>query len=1061
MERERSTHETTKDRTGLGILATLDPGYAKIPDLGVKRGRDPAHLKGVDVAALAADLKRHVRGEVRFDDGSRALYATDASNYRQPPIGVVIPYDVDDMIHAVACCQRHHAPVVNRGGGTSLTGATCNVAVVLDSSKYVGQVEEINAQERWAWVQPGTILDKLRDEANAHGLTFGPDPATHDRCTIGGMIGNNSCGIHAQMAGRVADNVRALDTLTYDGLRLTAGPTSPEKLEAIILAGGRRGDIYRRLRDLRDKYADQIRAVFPPIPRRVSGFNLPALLPENGFDLASALVGSEGTCVTVLRAKLRLVYAPRKRALMMVGFDNIADAAADIVETVEFGPIALEGLDDKLIAYARETGGTVAQATKLLPAGSAFLMLEFGGETKEEAEGKARRLINHLAERGIARDRIRLYESEDEADAIWHVRETGLGVTAFRGGKDFWPGWEDAGLPPDKVGPYLRDFRKLLNKFHYDASLYGHFGQGCVHCSIDFDLKTKAGVANYRAFVEQAADLVVHYGGSLSGEHGDGQSRGELLPKMFGPELMTAMNEFKRIWDPEWKMNPGKVVSPYRLDENLRLGPHYNPKPVKTYFHYLEDRTFAHATLRCVGAGVCRRHEGGYMCPSFQATHEEKDTTRGRARMLFEMLQGDIVKETWRDDHVKEALDLCLSCKGCKSDCPVNVDMATLKAEFLAHYYAGRLRPMAAYSMGLIHWWARLAAFVPRLANFTTQTPGLSTALKKIAGMTTERTMPPFATETFRAWFMRRGSRNTDKPPVILWVDTFNNAFHPGVLKASTAVLEEAGFQVLIPEKPLCCGRPLYDYGFLGLAKKLLERDLDELGDPIARGIPVVGVEPSCIAVFRDELTGLLPAHQQANRLKLQAYLLSEFLIHHAKEYGGKDYVVPQLARKALVQVHCHEHAIMGESDGENLMRQMGLAVELIGGGCCGLAGSFGFEKDKHELSVKIADRVLIPKIQKAADDTLVIADGFSCHTQIQQTTARQPLHLAEVMVMALQEEGRLPRADVAPALPIGVTGGRKAALPLPRIAALVGGSALVGIGLLAWGARSRTRSFL
>jgi FAD/FMN-containing dehydrogenase/Fe-S oxidoreductase len=899
------------------------------------------------------------------------------------------------------------APIVHRGGGTGLTGNSCNVAVLIDHSKFLRNVLDVDPTTRTARVEAGVVLDDLRRRAQPHGLTFGPDPATHDRCTLGGMLGNNSCGMHAQMAGRVVDNVHELDVLTYDGLRLTVGAHAPDEIEAIIRAGGRRGAIYQQLRALRDRYGPLIRERFPPVPRRVSGYNLDELLPENGFHVARSLVGTEGTCVTLLGAKLRLVHAPSARSLLTAGFDDVYAAARAVPELLPLGPIGLEGLDERLVEYVRLEGGGSARSLGLLPRGHAFLMIEFDGVCKEEADAKARRAMAALRRLGREDRDLKLYDDPGEEAAIWAVRESGLGATAFVPGMPVtWPGWEDAAVPPDHLEPYLRSFRALLDRYGYDCSVYGHFGQGCVHCRITFDLSSEAGVARYRAFVGEAAELVVRHGGSLSGEHGDGQSRAELLPKMFGPELVEAMGAFKAIWDPDGRMNPGRVVDPQPLTASLRTRDLGALEPASTRFRYAEAGGFELATRRCVGVGKCRREQGGYMCPSFMATREEKHSTRGRARLLFEMLRGDVVRSGWRDPAVKEALDLCLSCKGCKSDCPVHVDMATLKAEFLAHYYEGRLRPRPAYAMGLIYWWARVASVAPSFANLVTQTPGLSHLARGLAGLTLRRPMPPFATETFRRWFARRAPARQG-PEVLLWADTFSNFFHPAIAKAAVDVLEDAGFTVRIAARSLCCGRPLYDYGFLDLARRQLRQTLDTLAAEIDAGVPVVVLEPSCASVFRDELRALLPDDVRAGRLASQVVLLSEFLERHAS-----DYRLPKLARRALVQVHCHHHAIAGERHDLAVFERMGLAAETTREqGCCGLAGSFGFERDKFDVAQAIGERGLLPRVRAAADEMLVLGDGFSCRTQIEQT-GRHALHLAEVVHLGLAEEGRLTEAQ-------------------------------------------------
>ena len=966
------------------------------------RAARPFHLASAEAAALAAELARRLAGEVRFDAGSRALYATDGSNYRQVPIGVVVPRDAEDVVEALAVCRRFGAPFLSRGGGTSLAGQCCNVAVVCDFSKYLHRIVEIDPQGRRARVQPGTVLDDLRDAAERHHLTFAPDPATHNRCTLGGMIGNNSCGVHSVMAGKTEENVEALEVLTYDGLRMRVGRTSEEELAHIIQGGGRRGEIYARLRALRDRYADLIRKRYPPIPRRVSGYNLPQLLPENGFDLAKALVGSEGTCVTVLEATVRLVPSPPARTLLVLGYPDVYSAGDHVMEVLAAGPIGLEGLDDRLVEAMRKRG-LHPRTLDLLPAGRGWLLVELGGDTRAESDAKANALMERLRRQADA-PTMKRFDDRREEQLVWKVRESGLAATArVPGERDSWEGWEDSAVPPEKVGAYLRALRGLYEKFGYRGALYGHFGQGCIHTRIDFDLETAPGIERFRAFVHAAADLVLSFGGSLSGEHGDGQARAELLPRMFGPELVEAFREFKSIWDPAGRMNPGKVVDPYRMDENLRLGAGYRPPRLATHFRFPGDDqgSFARATLRCVGVGECRKEHHGTMCPSYMVTREEKHSTRGRARMLFEMLAGDPLAGSWRDEHVKEALDLCLACKACKSECPTGVDMATYKAELLSHYYAGRLRPRAAYAFGLVHWWSRMASRAPRLANLATQTPGLARLAKALAGMAPERRIPPFAARPFTSWFARRPPpppRSGERTRVLLWPDTFTNYFEPAVAQAAVEVLEAAGFEVALPPRPLCCGRPLYDHGMLGLAGRQLRQIVDVLRPEIAAGTPVVGLEPSCVAVFRDELIELFPDDEEARRLSRQMVLLSELL-------AASGWEAPRLSGKALVQAHCHHRSVLKMDAEEAVLRGLGLDWELLDAGCCGMAGSFGFAAgERYEVSIACGERVLLPAVRRAPREALVVADGFSCRLQIAHGTGRRALHLAQVIRMALRK---------------------------------------------------------
>ncbi|MBZ5600330.1 MAG: FAD-binding protein [Acidobacteriia bacterium] len=958
-----------------------------------------AKSAAVDASALATALRRHLRGEVRFDKGSRALYATDGSSYRQVPIGVVLPRDIDDVITTVALAREFGAPILCRGGGTSLAGQCCNVAVVIDMSKYLDGILQVDPARRVARVQPGVVLDHLRTAAERYHLTFGPDPATHDRCTLGGMIGNNSCGVHSVMAGKTDDNIEELDILTYDGLLMRVGQTSSEELERIIREGGRRGQIYAGLQGLAATYGDLIRQRYPNIPRRVSGYNLNFLLPENGFHVARALVGSEGTCVTVLEATCRLVESPSARVLLVIAYPDIYQCADHVPDIMVHKPIGLEGMDDLLIEYTRRKKLN-SEGLALLPEGGGWLLAEFGASTASEAEAQARGLMESLG-RSSSPPQMRLFIDKQQARRVWDIRESGLGATSHVPGEPLtWEGWEDAAVAPENLGKYLRDFRKLMDRYGYYGVLYGHFGHACVHTRTNFDMQTREGVRKYRKFVEECADVVVSYGGSLSGEHGDGQSRAELLPRMFGPELVKAFCEFKALWDPEWKMNPGKVVEPYRLDENLRPGADVPVWDQPTHFQYPEDHgSLAHATLRCVGVGKCRRDEGGVMCPSFRATRDEEHSTRGRAHLLWEMTRRDVIRDGWRDEHVKNSLDLCLACKGCKSDCPVGVDVATYKAEFLSHYYEDRLRPRSAYAFGNIDIWARLASNLPGLVNLTTQLPFLRDIAKLVVGIPMERSIPAVAPQTFRDWFQRRQPRNVGATPVVLWPDTFNNYFLPDTAKAAVEVLEAAGFRVLLPLASLCCGRPLYDFGMLDRAKSLLLDTLDTLAEEIDTGISIVALEPSCAAVFRDELINLFPNDVRARRLSQQTFLLSEFLEKKAQHFQP-----PRLSRKALVHGHCHHKSVMKMTDEESVLKKMGVAYEAPAPGCCGMAGSFGFERDKYDVSVAIGELELLPAVRNASPDNLIIADGFSCREQIAQCTDRHAMHLAEVIQMALRE---------------------------------------------------------
>ena len=928
---------------------------------------------------LQAALAAAVAGEVRFDAGARAAYASEASNYRQVPIGVVLPRSAEDVMAVLAACRAHGAPVLARGGGTSMCGQSVNVAVVVDCSKYMDRVVSIDAAAQSALAEPGVVCDSLCAAAAGHGLTFGPDPATHSRCTLGGMIGNNSCGAHSVMAGKTVENIEALEVATYDGARFWCGPTDDAEFQRILSRNDRQAEIYRGLKMLAGRYGDLIRAGFPKIKRRVSGYNLDRLLPEDGFDVARALVGSEGTCALTLQAKARLVTSPRHRILLVQGYPDIFAAGDAVPEILAAGPIACEGLDEPIVGGLRERRLRL-EDLGLLPAGRAWLLIEFGGDTPEEAIDKASAL------------RGRIVTDPGEMARLWAIRETGASATSLNlkgtPGPDPVVGWEDAAVDPLRLGDYLREFQALVDRHGYRTSLYGHFGDGCIHARITFELRTPEGLARWRGFLQQAAELVVKYGGSLSGEHGDGQARAEFLPAMYGPELMRAFREFKRIWDPLNRMNPGKLVNAagdvLRVDENLRLGPQYKRVTLQTRFAFRSDvgDGFARAAEHCVGMGKCRSKSGGTMCPSYRATGEERYSTRGRARLLWEMLQGEVITEGWRSEEVKEALDWCLACKGCRSDCPTHTDMAAYKSEFLSHYYEKRMRPPAVQALARIGEWAPLASRTPGLAN------ALGALGRPIAGLSAARRLPRLAAKSFRAQFVPEGEGER----VVLFDDTFNGYFRPGTAAAAARVLAHAGCRVELPKSHLCCGRPYYDAGMLDRAKAALARILGAL-EP---GVPVVILEPACLSVFRDELRQLFPDDARAVDLARNVHSLAEFL-------DARGYAPRRAFGRALLQGHCHQKSLWGTAADAKLLRAAGLEVEAPDTGCCGMAGSFGLKQAHEAASRRIAELALLPRLRAAPPDTLVVADGFSCREQIEGLSGRPTQHLAEVLALALK----------------------------------------------------------
>jgi FAD/FMN-containing dehydrogenase/Fe-S oxidoreductase len=952
---------------------------------------------------LRGDLLTALGTSVHFGAGHLAVYASDASNYRQVPLAVVIPRSIDELIKGIEVCRRYNAPVLMRGAGTSMSGQTVNTAVVFDVSAHCSSILDLDPSSRTALLEPGVICDQLRDAAEQHGLTFAPDPSTHSRCTLGGMIANNSCGPHSVMAGKTLENIEEIEVLTYDGARFWVGPTREEELASIIAEGGRKGEIYAGLRALRDRYAPLIRSRFPDIKRRVSGYNLDQLLPENGFNVARALVGTEGTCALTLRARVRLVHSPAHRVVLALGYPDIYQAADAVPEFLQCSPLAIEGLDRQIIR-GLEARNLAAAEIAMLPEGDAWVLMEFGGESPEDAVANAERAAAKILNRGCEPvPASKLLVSREDQRRIWSIRENGASSTQLSinpGEPDPKVGWEDAAVDPHRLGDYLRAFQALVDRYGYKTSLFGHFGDGCVHARITFNLSDAQGVLGYRQFAREAAQLVVDYGGSLSGEHGDGQAKGELLPIMFGDELMEAMRTFKKIWDPQGRMNPGKVVDARGLDEDLRMGPAYKVVNFSTRltFRSQEGNGFQRAVERCVGMGRCRAEKGNTMCPSYRATHDERFSTRGRSRVLWEMLQGDLIEDGWQSEPVKEALDTCLACKGCRSDCPTHTDMASYKAEFLSHYYERRRRPRQALFMGRIGDWAPLAGRLPGLANALTQTPVISTVAKRIAGVAAGRTLPKFAPQTYSRTHKRRpanASRSLKK--VILWVDTFCEHFHPEIANDAVDILEIAGFDAQLPSRRLCCGRPLYDFGYLDAARERLQTILDTLsplfdGDDAA--VALVGLEPGCMSVFKDELLKMFPDDPRAKVLSDNAFLLGDFL-------NVSGYRPPRFDAEVIVHAHCHQKSLFGVTGEKAILAAMGVKATWLDSGCCGMAGSFGFDPRHEEISANVGELVLLPAVRKAPMQAFILTNGFSCREQIHQRTGRQVVHFAELLKIA------------------------------------------------------------
>ncbi|MFC8305758.1 FAD-binding and (Fe-S)-binding domain-containing protein [Streptomyces olivaceus] len=950
---------------------------------------------------LEAALRRAVGGEVAFDVTSRALTTMDASNYRRVPLGVVAPRDADDVAAVLDVCRERGVPVVARGGGTSIAGQATGTGVVLDFTRHMNRLVGLDPEARTAVVQPGLVLDRLQRSAAPHGLRFGPDPSTHSRCTLGGMIGNNSCGSHSVAWGTTADSVGELSVLTARGRRLRLGRE---------WAGAPEG-----LRDLVDGDLARLRTGFPDLPRRISGYALDALLPENGADVARSFCGSEGTLGVVTEAVVRLVEAPRARALAVLGYADEAGAAEAAAGLLPLGPLTVEGMAADLVP-----------STEGLPRGGAWLFVETGGDTGAQARARAEAVVR-------AADVVDALVVTDPAGqrTLWRVREDASGTaTRMPDGAEAWPGWEDCAVPPARLGAYLRDFRALLTAHGLRGTPYGHFGDGCIHVRIDFDLLTDAGVARFRRFSEELADVVVAHGGSLSGEHGDGQARAELLPRMYGAQTVALFERAKAVWDPDDLLNPGMLVRPAPLDANLRFAV-LPREPVDVEFGYPSDGgDFSAAVRRCVGVAKCRTTSAAgssVMCPSFRATGEEEHSTRGRARLLHEMLAGELVTDGWRSTEVRDALDLCLSCKGCRSDCPVEVDMATYKAEFLHHHYEGRRRPAAHYAMGWLPVWLRWAARTRAapVVNALASVRPLAAVAKRLGGIAGERDVPRLAGKTFSRWWRGRHRGTAGGGDlVVLWPDTFTEHLSPSVGRAAVRVLEAAGLRVVLPPTlrrgavvgdgasrsalallktrrgQVCCGLTYVSTGQLDRARAVMRRTLDLMGPVLETSAPVVVLEPSCAAALRTDLPELLHDDPRAARLASRVLTFAEALERHAPDWRP-----PAVDRPVTGQTHCHQHAVLGDAADRRLREAAGLSGELTGG-CCGLAGNFGFEDGHYEVSAACAEDQLLPAVREAPDGAVVLADGFSCRTQLEQLAGVRGRHLAEVLAEGLGGSG-------------------------------------------------------
>lgn len=950
---------------------------------------------------VVAALRSAVRGSVDDSSRRRAEYSTDASNYRVVPQVVVFPQDTDDVLAALEVTRAAGVPLTSRGGGTSVAGNAVGTGVVLDFSRHVNRVLAIDPEARTARVEPGVVMSELQRQAAPHGLRFGPDPSTQARATLGGMIGNNACGPRAVAYGRTADNVLALDVVDGAGRRFEAahGLDPVPGLDALVRAN-----------------LETIRTELGRFGRQVSGYSLEHLLPENGADLAKALVGTEGTLVTLLGATVNLVPIAAAPVLVVLGYPDMPTAADAVPALLAHAPLAIEGMDARLVDVVRRVKG--ASAVPPLPTGGGWLMVEVGGADLDEAMSRARALA---ADAGT--DAVGVFPPGPQAAAMWRIREDGAGLGGRTpSGEQAWPGFEDSAVPPARLGAYLRELEALMATHAVDGLAYGHFGDGCVHLRLDVPLERSGDPL--RAFMTDAAHLVAAHGGSLSGEHGDGRARSELLPVMYSAKAIAAFEAVKDLFDPRDLLNPGVLVRPRPLDADLRR-PHARSLLAGSggfaFGHDAGD--FTTAVHRCVGVGKCRADTsvaGGFMCPSYLATRDEKDSTRGRARVLQEMANGTFVTQGWAAPEVHEVLDLCLACKACSSDCPAGVDMAQYKSEVLHRTYRGRLRPVSHYALGWLPRWTRLVTGVPGLARLANAALGLRPVAKLVlaaGGMDTRRKMVTFAPTPFRAWArgagaaqVTRGAGVVDdeapegarKPRVLLWTDSFSDGLAPSVAQAAVRVLRAAGYEVIVPEDEACCGLTWITTGQLDGARERLTHLLGVLGPYAVNGIPIVGLEPSCTAVLRSDLLDLLPDDPRAVAVARETRTLAELLTAPAPIGPRERWELPDLSGvTAVVQPHCHHHSVMTYTADRTLLTEAGAQFSTLAG-CCGLAGNFGMEKGHYETSVAVAEHALLPALRDAAPGDVYLADGFSCRTQAEQLAGVQGVHLAELLAAHL-----------------------------------------------------------
>lgn len=927
-------------------------------------------------------LKEKIKGEVRFDHTSRLLYSTDASNYQFMPVGVVLPRDEKDVIAAIRIASEEKILITPRGAGTSLAGQTVGNSLIIDFSKYMNRIIEIDPRRRIARVEPGVVLMTLNTALKPHKLVLGPDPATQNRCNLGGMIANNSSGSHSLVYGKTGDHTKSLRCILSDGSPIDFAPGQAAQMTS---------DIY----NLIEPHKDEILARYPKIPRRVSGYNFDTFLESDVLNLTDLVVGSEGTLATLTEATLTLSDLPAKKGLALLMFPDRFSALDSVPALLKTNTRVLEMIDYRLLDMARNSPEFMSRMSVFGDNSQGVLLLEFAGEEEEPILQDLENL-SRLAKDLPGSPTCRTFTDGETQESVWQVRESALGLLARRAGPiksvEFV---EDTAIPPARLGEYVRRIEEIVAKHDTASSIYGHAGQGCLHIRLDMTLRTAEGVKKMRAIAEEVTDLVIEFGGVYSGEHGDGISRSEFLPKLYGKTIMNLHRKVKDVFDPASIMNPGKIVDPLPMDKNLRLGPNYKSTEPVTYFDFTTEQGYSMAVEACSGIGACRKLDAGTMCPSYMVTMEEIHSTRGRANALREALKGNF--DGLGDKRVVEVLDLCLECKACMRECPIGVDMTKYKAEFMAHYYDIHGIPTKIKAFGYIDALAAFGSRIPWLANWINSGP-LSGLVKQIAGIHPARNLPILANESFGAWFESSGfGRHEDRPNVIVIDDAFNNYFSPWTLKAAVEVLDHAGFGVILPPEPVNCGRAFISKGMLKHAHAAQERLLDILAPMVEEGLKIVGIEPSEVLTLRDELP-VLVRDPRAKIISENAFTFDEFLSEFAK-----DFKPGRLEGHALVHGHCHQKAICGtDALDEVLSRIEDLDYEIIDSGCCGMAGSFGYEKDHYEISRQIGERVLLPAVRALAMNDYIVADGFSCRTQIADfCNGRKALHLAELLMLA------------------------------------------------------------